>query len=388
MRLAFFCSSLEPAKDGVGDYTRRLSGELIRQGHSCVAVALAEPHISEAKFESQEIEGTPVSVLRLPKDAPWSERVAQARQWVDAFNPEWASLQLVLFGFHPKGLCFGLGKNLAAINSKASWHVMFHELWLGLGENAPVKHRIYGAMQRGIVLDMVRRLRPRAAHTQTEPYRIVLGREKIAASVMPLISNVPYVKGDGWTELLEPLVAQAAGERPDRKRFYLAGVFGAVYPEWKVEDVVNIIFPLANRLQKRLVLVFHGRSNLTPAAFEQMKDKLRPQADVIVTGERPGFEISKIMQALDLGLATTPRQVIQKSGSVAAMLQHGLQILVTRDDWRLRGSDAPSEQMSPCLLSPQQFASLTELPVRDADCARDSQVAGIARTMLKAMSRH
>jgi hypothetical protein len=347
---------------------------------------LNDPHVSETKLETQEIEGTPVSVLRLPSTMPWSDRVAEARLWVDAFNPDWASLQLVLFGFHPKGLCFGLGKYLATINSKASWHVMFHELWLGLGDGSPVKHRIYGVLQRGIVLDMVRRVRLRAAHTQTESYRAVLAREKIAASVLPLISNVPYVEGDGWTELLEPLVARAVGERPDRKKLYLAGVFGAIYPEWKVEDVVNIIFPLTQRWQKRLLLVFHGRSNLSADAFEKMKQKLRPQAEIVVTGERPGCEISKIMQALDLGLATTPRQVIQKSGSVAAMLQHGLQILVTRDDWRLRGPGAPREEISPRLLSPQQFAALTDLPVRDPDCPHESQVKSIAGTMLAAMN--
>lgn len=32
MRLAFICVSLEPGRDGVGDYTRSLAAECIRQG--------------------------------------------------------------------------------------------------------------------------------------------------------------------------------------------------------------------------------------------------------------------------------------------------------------------------------------------------------------------
>lgn len=386
MRLAFICSSLEPGKDGVGDYCRRMAGALIRQGHSSVVVALNDPHVAQTTFAAQEIEGASISVMRLPSVAPWSSRAIEANRWLETFKPDWLSLQFVIFGFHPKGLCFGLGKHLAGINSKASWHVMFHELWLGLGQNSPLKHRVTGALQRRIILDFMRRLRPRVVHTQTDVYRTVLGREKITASLLPLISNVPFAQGDGWTELLEPLVAQATGKQADRTKLYLAGVFGAVYPEWNPEEAVNTLFPLVDHFQKRLVLVFLGRSNLTPAALDRLKTKLRKQADVVAVGERTDFEISKILQALDLGLATTPRQVIQKSGSVAAMLNHGLRVLVIRDDWRLAGADAPLETASPRLISPKQFALLTTLPGRDPDWSPNSDAEDIARTMLETMT--
>ena len=197
MKIAFLCSTLEPGRDGVGDYTRRLAGELIRQGHPSVLVAVNDSCVSKKMLESQEIEGTAISVLRLPRIMPWPQRTAEARDWLQACNPDWTSLQFVAFGFHRKGLCLGLGKKLAAINSNASWHVMFHELWLGVGEKSPLKHRIVGALQRMFIRDMLRRLRPQVVHTQAEAYRQVLSRDKVAASVLPLISNVPYVKGDG-----------------------------------------------------------------------------------------------------------------------------------------------------------------------------------------------
>jgi hypothetical protein len=40
MRIVFLCFSLEPGRDGVGDYTRALAGELIRPGHEVCAVAM------------------------------------------------------------------------------------------------------------------------------------------------------------------------------------------------------------------------------------------------------------------------------------------------------------------------------------------------------------
>jgi len=385
MKTAFLCGSLEPGRDGVGDYIRRLAGELIRQGYPSAAVALNDPHISETVFGSQEIEGTSVSVLRLPGAAPWNKRIIESRNWADVFNPDWMSLQFVPFAFHRKGLYFGLGRNLAKINAKASWHVMFHELWLGLGEQSPVKHRVWGALQRLIVMDLMRRLRPCIVHTQAETYRIVLKREKIKAGILPLFSNIPYIKGDGWDGLLEPLVTEAVGRHPDRSGLYLAGVLGMVAPEWNAERAVATLLPLVQRFQKRLVLVFFGRSNMELEAVSKLKLTLKNRADVIAAGERTSSEMSRILQTLDIGIATTPRQVIQKSGSAAAMLEHGLTLLVIRDDWRLRGSDAPPVEKSSRLLSPNEFAVLKTLPARDLQRPGNSGVKRVACQILEAM---
>ena len=204
MRIAFITSSLQPGLDGVGDYTRRLAGELIRQGHPSIAVSLNDSYISDTVLELQKIEGTTVSVLRLSGGASWGKRMIEARNRLDAFQPDWTSLQFVPFGFHRKGLCFGVGKRLAAMNTKGSWHIMFHELWLGLGEKSSLRHRVLGGLQRLIILDLMRRLRPRLVHTQAEPYQKVLNREKIKASTLRLFGGIPHVTGDGWDDLLEP----------------------------------------------------------------------------------------------------------------------------------------------------------------------------------------
>lgn len=386
MKIAFLCGNLEPGRDGVGDYARRLAGELIRQGHASALVGLNDLHVSEAQFDPQETDGVSVPVLRLPGEMPWNERVIEAREWLERFNPAWLSFQFVPFGFHRKGLCFGLGKWLAAVNPGAAWHVMFHELWLGLGEDAPAKERIYGALQRHITLDLVARLRPNIVHTNAEPYRRVLKREGIKASILPLFSNIPRADRDGWDALLGPLVSQAIGKPTDRADVYLAGVLGGVHPEWSAEKAVEVVLPLVRRFQKRLVLVFHGKNNLSPDTFSQMKSALKGRAEVVVTGERPGAEISRILNTLDLGLATSPRQNIQKSGSAAAMLEHGLQVLVTRDDWRLRDSYFLPDAGSAQLLSPVDFAVREHLPVRDEQFYEGNNVHKIARQMITAMN--
>ena len=236
-------------------------------------------------------------MLRLPSVVPWSSRIIEVRKRLDVFDPDWTSLQFVPFGYHPKGLCFGLGKWLAAMNAKAAWHIMFHELWLGMGDKAPIKHRVLGALQRQIILDLTRRLRPRIVNTQAELYREALSRQKIKAAILPLFSNIPLTTGDGLDDLLEPLVTKALGRREARARLYLAGVFGAVAPEWNADQAVNTLLPLVQRCHKRLVLVFHGKNNLTPEAFNTLSFILKNRADIVAAGKRSNVEISKILQS-------------------------------------------------------------------------------------------
>lgn len=387
MRLAFLCSSLEPGRDGVGDYTRRLAGELIRQGHAGMAVALHDPYVSNARMEQQEIEGTTLPVLRVPSTMPWNQRISETRNWLHGRQPDWMSLQFVPFGFHPRGLCFGLGKSLAALGATPNWHFMFHELWLGLGERSPVKNRCWGALQRWIALDAVRRLRPKVVHTQAEPYRLALERVNIKATILPLFGNIPQVTGDGWRDLLSPLLAKSRGAPPERKEFYLAGILGGVHPEWNAEDAVLALMPLVQQFQKRLVLVFIGKNNVGAGTFDRLTARLKGRAEVVVTGERSAAQISILLQCLDLGLATTPLQVIQKSGSAAAMLEHGLSLLVVRDDWHLRGAPRQSGIANSRLLTPQQFAQLKVLPVRDAGAIGNQAVRAVAEQLLGSLSR-
>ena len=385
MRLTFLCSSLEPGQDGVGDYTRRLASELIRQNHPCVILALNDAHVSGLRIETQEIEGVPVSVMRLPPTMPWDSRLDESRKWLKTFNPDWLSLQFVPFGFHRKGLPFGLGKRLASLNGHATTHIMFHELWVGLDEVSPLKYRLWGAMQRAIIMDIVSRLKPRLVHTQTEPYRIVLNREKIKASVLPLFGNIIPANGDGWNGLLEPLVAEASGKKMDRNKYYLAGIFGAVHPQWSAREAVNVLLPLVRRFQKRLVLVFHGKSNLTQDMIGRLKFQLVNDVDIVTAGERTNAEISRILQTLDLGLATTPLQIIQKSGSVAAMLEHGLTVLVNRDDWHLRGTNFQMTEFSPRLIVSKQLSLLETLPSRNPWNSEGNGARRIAGQMLAGM---
>lgn len=97
MRFLFLCSSLEPGRDGVGDYTRRLAQECAKLGHACALLALNDGHVS-ALTETVGPEAIPT--LRLPPGCG----IAPAVAFRERFAPDWISLQLVSYGLNPKGV--------------------------------------------------------------------------------------------------------------------------------------------------------------------------------------------------------------------------------------------------------------------------------------------
>ena len=82
-----------------------------------MTIALNDPNISETMDSIQESDGTPVSALRLARVKPWDQRIAEARDRLGGFEPDWVSFQFVPFGYHRKGLCAGLGKKLADLGA-------------------------------------------------------------------------------------------------------------------------------------------------------------------------------------------------------------------------------------------------------------------------------
>ncbi len=51
-------------------------------------------------------------------------------------------------------------------------------------------------------------------------------------------------------------------------------------------------------------------------------------------GERSTEIVSQYLQSLDFGVASSPYSLIYKSGTAISMLEHGLQVIVNREDVR------------------------------------------------------
>src|SRR5215469_3796117 len=156
-RIMLVCSGLEPGRDGVGDYCRRLSAELRRHGIDCLVLAFNDRY---AASEIREPSEGPVSLIRLPSELSLTTRVARTRLAIAGFDPDWISLQFVSYGFNRKGLPFGETFYLPRLFRGRRVHVMMHELWVGLGVEASFKNALIGVLQKKLVVALLQRLRP------------------------------------------------------------------------------------------------------------------------------------------------------------------------------------------------------------------------------------
>jgi hypothetical protein len=248
------------------------------------------------------------------------------------FQPDWISLQFVPYGFQDKGVIAGLANHLQRIaGSSSKFHIMFHELWIGIEHAASVKRRLIGALQRRFVFDMIRKLKPAVIHTNTPLYEMILQQWGFTASVLPLFGNISIcAHGDAqwlWDEL------GAAGcqvTNKNRSKFWLAGFFGTLHSEWEPEPLLGLLHRAAEDTGRRVCLLALGRLGTGNARWDDLARRNADNFFFAKIGEQAGNRISQCLQSLDFGVAVSPLQLIGKSSTTATMLDHGLPVVVTR----------------------------------------------------------
>jgi hypothetical protein len=326
MKLIFLCGSLEPGKDGVGDYTRRLAGELIRQGHSCCILAIMDKGVEKSKEEKQDSEDSSIPVLRLPFSKGYKLNCKNAKRWVDAFNPDWISLQYVPFSFHPKGLSFGLSTVVQKLNKERKLHVMFHELWVGMNKEASNKHRLWGYLQQRLIENLVKKLQPNVLHTHTTLYQQQLLKLGVSVSLLPLFGNIPVLHSFSEKESLDSI--------PRHKLFTIV-LFGSIHYGAPIEAFATCVSEYASSNNLDIEIVFIGRCG---AAIQQWIVVCEVHNFAIkVLGEQPAAKISEVLLMADMGVTTTPILLTEKSGTVGAMQEHGLPVLCVSRSWEVKG---------------------------------------------------
>jgi len=340
MKIAFICSSAEPGRDGVGDYTRRLAAACAEQGWQCLILALGDRHVNAS---STELSGPSRTVCRWSTALPWWVRMAAARDRITRFEPDWISWQMVGYGYDPKGVLGPEVLQLARELRAPRLHVMLHEIWIGIAQGDSFWTRISGWKQRRALLAFLRAVSPDRLHTSNQTYVAALARHKFAASLLPLFSNIPVVPAS-------PRDCVAALERHlpasiDGKERMICVTFGTLHRQWQPDATAALLKATAARQDREPALIAIGRIGPHgPEILERIKDA---GITVVTTGELPPGEVSCLLQGANLGIAPHPRALIRKSGVVAAMLDHGLPILMPRDDWRLRHGPTPDSGSDP-----------------------------------------
>ena len=331
MRLLFLCSCLEPGRDGVGDHVRLLAAACAKQGATVALLAANDPFIDAP---DETMGGIPT--LRLPVRMPWPERLEKIGAFRKKFAPDWISLHLVSYGFQPRGLLGKLADVFCGMAGDTPVQLMFHELWLGGGEPTPWRHKLTGFFQRRGILRLLERLRPRVVTTSNPVYATMLRAHGIEATILPLFGNVPMGHEPGY---------EISIDRDNREAWWDGVFFGGLPAEWEPEPFFGMLLEAASQAQRKVCLILLGRAGMAgEELWRKMSASYHDRILFVSLGEVRVETISACLREADFGVAASPWQLIGKSGSAAAMLDHGLPVIVTRDDFQpyLPGDQPPS----------------------------------------------
>jgi len=329
MRILFLNGSLEPGHDGVGDYIRRLALEMQRVGNQIACMALYDHYVIQEESNVNKLKYEGHLIIRLPALWPEEMRFERAQYWITKFNPEWLSLQFVPWSFNFRGLPFNLGKRLGLLGAGRSWHIMIHELWVGMNHEASVKHVVLGMMQRHIIKKLIFGIKPKIIHTQTLLYKTQLARLGFESQYLPLFSNIPNVRKDKWM----PSISDNKPGNCHCKAIYLV-VFGIIYPGVQLQKLACDAFQYATKNSVSVVLTMIGRCGSEQERWTTIWKQAGLPVEVL--GVRTSEEISSALLKSSLGVATTPAFLISKSGTAAAMQEHGLPVICLSPPWNPR----------------------------------------------------
>lgn len=322
LKIVFVCGSIEPGRDGVGDYTRLLSSELTRTGHVIAMIGLYDRNVSAEAVGEEQVSGGSIKTLRIPVSAALSVRTNRAQEFVSGFNPDLVSLQFVPFAFHDKGLPYWLKANLRTIIQGRPLHIMFHEIWVGLYRGAGAKNRMLGLFQKFLITSFARKLHPVLIHTQSRLYLLELQQIRLQVSPLPLFSNIIT------TGLPAGVMQQMKRNRQYELVFI---VFGTIHPGAPVALFAAELATLKSKSGVNVIIRFIGRNGAELPVWTEVFSLA--DIETIVYGEQPASRISDLVRTSDRGISTTCFALSDKSGTVATFLDHGLNVICVAKEW-------------------------------------------------------
>ena len=314
MKIAFATGSLEPGRDGVGDYVRTLAAECVRLGHEVRLLALAEPAAPSAATEAATVRRQTLAETR-------ADEGRAARRWLDEFAPDWVSLHFVPYGFHPGGFFGPVVPALAhVLGAGRRRQVFFHEIWIDLDPDAPLRTKLTGWWQRRAVRRLLSMAAPDAVHTSSACYRAALAALGTDAAILPVFGNVPLASAGTAAATLPGIPTDGL----------LCGHFGSLHPGGLPDEFLGEFMRFATAQGRPPVLVAVGALRAGAADFDSAAARWRGRMHCVRLGELPVQELAAVFARFDFGVTSVPWHLLGKSGSAAALREHGLRVVVTR----------------------------------------------------------
>jgi hypothetical protein len=242
------------------------------------------------------------------------ERFTWSQKILDCSQPDFISLQFVPYSYNPKGLPFWLPSFLKKLQGQHKWHIMFHELWLGIDIESSLRHKCIGKLQEIIIKKIVRNIKPQSVNTQNKLYQFFLQYNNISAEVLPIFGNIPVT-----------------GVKKEVVAFRQFVLFGFIYSGAPFSDFVDDLMTTSNKFDKPIKFIFIGNNGPEINKYKTILENYNICYQVL--GRQPESVISQILIDSDIGISTTPYFQSEKSGVYAAYKEHQINIISVSRKW-------------------------------------------------------
>ncbi|WP_162343326.1 glycosyltransferase family protein [Cyclobacterium salsum] len=324
----FICGSIEPGKNGVGDYTRMLAEGFVNQGQFVSIIAVNEKEFPIDLIPSyKKGKRNEINTYRLSSNLSWRVRQNIVIQLVDQLDPDIISLQFVPFSFHMKGLPYFLPSWLYGISKKPrKWHVMFHELWIADSKVHSLKEWFIRESQKFVITKLIKKLKFDLIDTSNYTYHNMLRKAGYESSIVPIFSNLPKGIRCVNYRINEDLEGKIVGV-----------FFGKIVRSKGIINKINALSGLIKeQLNKELFILHIGGSNSSKTAviLNSLSNKLNIKTKSL--GFLNADEAADILASADFGLSDYPVELIQKSGSIASMLYNELPVILLCEEGNIQ----------------------------------------------------
>ena len=314
--ILFICGSLEPDKDGVGDYVWKLATSLLKRGFSCTCVSLSDEFVTPKTFISELTDfPSEITRYRISASSSWREKLKLLNKIAVKEKPSFISFHYGPYTYSSRGVPIRLVNWLPKLNYKCKWQLMLHELWVD--PSLKTSNYLLSPVQSLLLKTFVDRISPSIVNTTNTYYVRQLLRIGVKSKKIPIFSNINYIKA--------PTITRDTS-------WWNFLFFGSIHPEWEHEcllDAINLARIKSNISICCFTLIGHA-GDYGVKLWSHLAINYKNNFIFQNLGALPAKDISHQLQIADFGVTTTPSHLIEKSGSVAAMLAHGLPVIIPR----------------------------------------------------------
>lgn len=292
MKICILSGPYNPEKCGISDYIELLISEFTRSGIKCIHITIDEKNL----------------FTHIANNLP---------------DADFYSVQFAPYFFSPTGLSGSPLLKLAKSLSNYKLHINFHEIWVGAYTKSRWKENIIGWFQKKEIKSFIKESNPKVITCSNSAALDRLQKENLKAKYLYLCGTVPF----------------SPCRETDTSDHLRVAFFGTLYEKFNYEHTAALLKKVSISLKKDILIEVIGRRR-EHEGFKKMQAAFKPFGFAMtVTGELNRTQISQKIQNCEIGVSTTPFDIIGKSSATATLFEHRMPVIAFDD------GDTPKEKL-------------------------------------------